>query len=279
MCNRKLIYLPVVVILSILTSCYPEWRLARSYIDSDPGVSILVMPANYIFKKNLKVDELDDTTGFSRDALDSALMANSVFLQRLSDSIFLEAFVNSMIDEFIGLGYRVYTENMLDSFLFAQGPAYFLNIAQIELEEHYNVHEDKQEYGEYVYYKHVDMNAITYNFWFELSELNDESAEPKLFFASETINDVVYGYFSENLFTGDIKYLYDVDELDMDIVYNYAAYFGRRYAGYTFDYLMNRYVEEQWPQEKTLRYYMHYKRENNTLDPTINDRFLEMKQE
>ncbi len=276
---RKPAILSFLVLLAALTSCYPEWRLARSYIDSAPEVSILILPANYVFKKNLKVEELDDTTSMSGEALDSALMANSVFLRELSDSIFLEAFVNSMIEEFLRLGYDVYTENMLDSFLFAKGPAWFLNIAQVELEEHYSVHEDKQEFGDYVYYKNVDLNALSYNFWFEMSELNNESESHKLFYASQTINDVVFGYFTENMFTGDIKYKYDVDEIDLDIIYRYAAYFGRRYAGYTFDFLMNRYVEENWQADRTLRYYMQYKRENNTLDPTINDRFIEMKSE
>ena len=271
--------MPALLILAMLSSCYPEWQLAKSYINSEPEVSVLILPTNYVFKTNLKIEDPDSGKELSDGALDSAKYANSLFLKDIADSIFLETFVNSMIDEFIRFGFDVYTENMLDSFLFLQGPAYFLNIAQIELEEHYTVHEDKQEFGDYTYYKQLDLNAVSYNFWFELSELNDDSESPKLFFASETINDVVYGYFAENLFTGDIKYKYDVDEIDLGIIYRYAAYFGRRYAGYTFDYLMNRHVEEHWPAGKTLRYYMRYNRENNTLDPTINDRFVEMEPE
>jgi hypothetical protein len=271
-------YKPIlwIIVLIALASCYPEWRLARSYIDSDPEVSILVLPTNYIFKKNLKVDELEQSSGLSDAQLDSALMANSIFLQNISDSIFLENFVNSMIDEFMKLGYKVYTEQMLDSFLFVKPGAYILNIAQIELEEHYNVHEDKQEFDDYIYFKSVDLDAISYNFWFEMSAVNNDAEEHKLFYASETINDVVYGYFTENMFTGDIKYKYNVDEIDVDIIYQYSAYFGRRFAGYTYDYLMNRYIEEHWPPDKNLRFYMQYKRENNTLDPTINDRFMEL---
>ncbi len=261
-----------------LTACYPEWRVARSYIDSDPEVSILILPTNYVFKKNLKVDELKQRDSLSNVQLDSAMMANSIFLRNISDSIFLENFVNSMIDEFMKLGYTVYTEQMLDSFLFVKTGAYILNIAQIELEEHYTVHEDKQEFDDYIYFKSVDLNAISYNFWFEMSAVNNDAEEHKLFYASETINDVVYGYFTENMFTGDIKYKYNISEIDEDIIYRYSAYFGRRFAGYTYDYLMNRYIEEHWPADKTLRFYMQYKRENNSLDPTINDRFMELDQ-
>jgi len=154
-----------------------------------------------------------------------------------------------------------------------KSPAYIFNIAQIELEEHYNVHEDKQEFGDYIYYKKVDLNAVSYNFWFELSELNDENEFTHLFYVSETINDLVYGYFTENAFTGRVKYKFNKNEMDLDVVYRYCNIFGERYAGYTFDYLMNDYIEENWPLNKKRRYFMQYKRYNNTLDPTWKDKF------
>jgi hypothetical protein len=238
----------------------------------------MILPTNYVFKKNLKVDELGEIKDLTDMQKDSALMANSSFLKEISDSVFLETFINSMLIEFEKLGFKVYTENQLDSFLFIKTPAFIFNIAQIELEEHYNVHEDQQDFGEYTYYKKVDLDAISYHFWFELSELNEENEKTKLFYTSETINDVVYGYFAENLFTGDVKYKYNVNEIDLDIIYRYSGIFGERYAGYTFDYLMNQYISENWPPDTKLQFYMQYKRANNTLDPTINDKFLEMEE-
>ena len=273
MLKRTHNYILLFFIASFISSCYPEWKVAKSYIDSEPDISILVLPANYVFKRNLKVNELKDSEDFTEQGLDSALMANSFFLQQVSDSIFLEIFINSMIEEFEKLGYKVYTDNSIDSFLFIKTPAYIFNIAQIELEEHYTVHEDQEDFGDYVYYKNVDLNSVSYNFWFEISELNDETEKRKLFFATETINDVVFGYFTENLFTGEVKYKYNVNEIDMDIIYRYCTIFGRRYAGYTFDYLMNIYLDEHWPVNKKRRYYMQYKRENNTLDPTLENKF------
>jgi hypothetical protein len=247
--------------------------MAKSYIESEPDISILILPTDYVFKKNLKVDEIKVSENLSEWEVDSALMAYSFFLQLVSDSIFLEVFVNSMIREFEELGLKVYTDNSLDSFLFIKTPAYIFNIAQIELEEHYTVHEDQEDFGDYVYYKNVDLNAVSYNFWFEVSELNNETEKRKLLFTTETINDVVFGYFAENLFTGAVKYKYRVNEIDIDIIYRYCTTFGRRYAGYTYDYLMNKYLDEHWPANKKRRYYMQYKRENNSLDPTWKDKF------
>ncbi|MEZ5195931.1 MAG: hypothetical protein R2764_05905 [Bacteroidales bacterium] len=46
--------------------------------------------------------------------VDSARMANSLFLQDISDSVFLETFINSMILEFEKLGFTIYTEAYID---------------------------------------------------------------------------------------------------------------------------------------------------------------------
>ena len=250
--------------------------MAKSYIETEHDISIMILPTDYVFKKNLKVKEAGDIKEMTDMQKDSALMANSSFLKNISDSIVLETFINSLIIEFEQLGFKVYTEYQLDSFLFIKTPAYIFNIAQIELEEHYNVHEDQEAFGDYTYHKTVDLDAISYNFWFELSELNDASENTKLLYASETINDVVYGYFVENMFTGNIKYKYNVNEIDLNVIYKYCGIFGERNAGYTHDYLMNKYIIENWPPDKTHKFYMQYKRRNNTLDPTINDKFEEL---
>jgi len=274
--NPRLFYVVILLGLAFLPSCYPEWKVAKSYIASEKDVSIMILPADYVFKRNLKIDESKLDKSLEAWEVDSSLMASSLFLRELSDSVFLETFVNSMIMEFEMLGYTVYTENMLDSFLFIKSPAYIFNIAQIELEEHFTLHEDEESFGDYVYYKKVDLNAISYNFWFEVSELNDSGENTRLFYASETINDVISGYFAENIFTGEIKYKYNVNEIDMDVIYRYSEVFAKRFAGYTYDFLMNQYMEKNWPASRDKKYYMHYKRENNTLDPTWDDKFIEM---
>lgn len=266
-----------IILPILLSSCYPELKIARAYIESNTDVSIMVLPTNFVFKKNLKTDNIKGLAKLTEPEKDSALLENSLFLKNISDSIFLETFINSLIIEFEKLGFQVFTESQLDSFLFISTPAYILNIAQIELEEHYTAHKDQQDFDDLTYYKSMDLNALTYNFWFEFSELNKETETLKLFYTAETIHDVVSGYFTENAFTGDVKYKYNLSEIDLDILYRYCDVFGKRYAGYTFDYLMNRYISNNWPADKKRRFYMHYKRANNSLDPTVSDRFIPMK--
>jgi hypothetical protein len=256
----------------LLVSCYPEYKLAKTFIESRPDISILVMPADYIFKNNLKRTELGDTTGMTPDQVDSVKMAKSLFLKEISDSVFLETFINSMITEFERLGIKVYI-NDADSFLFSPSPSYILNIAQLELEEKNLDQKDSETFEEMTYYKTIKTNAVNVNSWFELTWLNPKKEGRKLFFASETIADIVNGYFTQNLITGQVYYKYDIVKMDTDVIYRYCELLGIRYAGYTFDYLMNQYIIQNYPQDVKLKYYMHYDRSFKTLEPTLNDRF------
>lgn len=264
--------------LILLSSCYPEYKLAKSYIDAEQDNSIMILPIDYLFKTNLKAIDIGDTSDMSEWEIDSTMLANSSILKEISDSVFLETFINSLIMEFEKLGFDVYTESYIDSFLFFQTPAYIFNIAQLELEEHEFEFQDSELIRGTEYYKKLQLNAITINSWLEISALNSDDEGRELFFADETIADIVDGYFGQNLISGNVKYNYRIIEMDAEIVYRYAEMLGRRYAGYTYDYLMNEYIKQNFPSNKKLRFYMHYNRENKTLDPADEDRFFEMKE-
>lgn len=236
----------------------------------------MILPTDYIYKVNLKREDLGDPLQMTNNEKDSLLWEQSLYLRDLSDSVILETFINSMIREFEKLGITVFLDQVSDSFLFGQTPAYILDIAQIQLEEGYRDFQDSDEFGGNIYYKNFSTNAFTFNTWLEFTRLNPKTEGRKLFFASETIADIVDGYFNENLLTGEIKYKYQVIEIDVDIIYHYCEVLGARYAGYTFDYLMNEYIKTNFPPGKKRHYYMHYNRQNKTLDPTFEERFILM---
>jgi hypothetical protein len=259
--------------LVFLNSCYPEWKLGKTFIETKPDVSVMILPTDYVYKTNLKREDLGDTLRLTNLGKDSLLWVKSLFLKEMSDSVFLETFINSMISEFEALGFKVYMDNATDSFLFFKSQAYILNIAQLQLEEGYHDFKDSDEFGGNIYYKTFRTNAVTFNSWLELTKLNPKKEGRKLFFATETIADLVDGYFTESLITGEIKYKYQIMEIDPDIIYHYCEVLGARYAGYTYDYIMNDYINTHFPPGKKRLYYMHYNRENNTLDATFDDRF------
>ena len=77
-------YIFIFASVLLLSSCYPEYKLAKSFIESRPDVSILILPGDYVFKKNLKKENIGDTIGMTNWEIDSARMANSVFLKDIS---------------------------------------------------------------------------------------------------------------------------------------------------------------------------------------------------
>lgn len=254
------------------TSCSPEWKLAKEYVATNPEPDIMILPVDYIFKSNLKKEEIKGSYKMDEYELDSALWENSIFLKQISDSAFLEIYINSMIEEFDKLGFQVFTESSLDTFLFLKSNAFMLNMAQLEIEEFYTTHEDKDEFGDYVYHKELYLNTLNINFWLELSHLNSNGR--RVFFDSKEIADDAYGYFTENVFTGEVNYKYFLREMTLEDVYQYCEYLGARHASYTFDYLMNNYITKNFPANKKRKYYMHYDRRTRTFDPAKRQRFI-----
>ena len=264
------------VFIISLSSCSLERKMAREFVESKPDISILIMPVDYFFKKNLKRDNLGDTSGMTSFQVDSSAIANSMFLKDVSDSAFLEIYINNLFNEFEDLGIKVYDEQHLDTFLFIKTPAYILNIAQIEMEEYYSTKEDSQEFGDFVYHKSISLNAVGINSWFELNRLNPQEEGHELFYASEEISDFVDGYFSQNIFTGDVQYKYVNREMETEDIYRYAEILGKRYASYTYDYIMNEYLTEHFPPGKERRVFIRYNPGNNTLDAAGDNRFVFM---
>ncbi len=262
------------VFATALFSCSTEQKMAREFVESKPNISILILPVDYFFKKSLKRDEVGDTSVMTSFQVDSTALANSIFLKDVSDSAFLEIYINSMFNEFERLGITVYDESHLESFLFIQTQAYILSIAQIELEEYYTVQEESQEIGDFVYHKNITLNAVSINSWFELNRLNPKEEGHELFYATEEISDFVDGYFSHNIFTGDVQFKYVKREMETEDIYHYCDILGQRYAGYAYDYIMNEHITEHFPAGKERRNFMRYNRANRTIDPAEANRFI-----
>ncbi|MCD4734949.1 MAG: hypothetical protein K8R53_02805, partial [Bacteroidales bacterium] len=185
----------------------------------------------------------------------------------ISDSIFLETYYNSFMGELEKYKINVFTQEYSDSFLFIKTPAYVLNIAQIEVEEYYLEQEDSQEYGSLVYYKTMYLDALSINTWLEIARLNADDEGRQVLYASRELSDYVDGYFTQNLITGDVRYKYNLSDVDIHDVYYYAAILGELHASWTFDHILNENIAENWPPEKKRRYYLHFNRKQGSFDP------------
>ncbi|MCD4736384.1 MAG: hypothetical protein K8R53_10090, partial [Bacteroidales bacterium] len=51
--------------------CSYEWKIARSYVESGPDLSMLILPVDFVFKSNLKTKEVNLPSGISGYEKDS----------------------------------------------------------------------------------------------------------------------------------------------------------------------------------------------------------------
>lgn len=272
-------YTLVVVLLLAFASCSVERKIAKEFVANDSTRTALFIPPDFIYKASLKDWEIDSASQFNEWELDSLLWERSLFLQYISDSSFLDYYIGNYTSELAELGFQVYPEDSLLSFLTGKNDAYIVHLAQLEIEEYVMPFEESEQFGEYVYTEVIDLNAINVNSWYEISRVN-EAEDKSLFFSSHYLTDDMEGFFKYYPFTGNVEFRYDVDTLMIDQVYRLGALAGYLYAGYTFDFLLNRYIDKRMVEEGYNRsdVYYHYDRRKNYFSPAKEEeRFILLK--
>jgi hypothetical protein len=240
--NNQKIYLLLASLFMIVNACSVERELAKQYLETGIQEDVMVMIPDHVYKTSLKQYEIDSAEEMDEWTLDSTLYAKSLFIQYISDSLFLEQYTGSYITELKKLGIRVYIEEWMDTFLLLQKPALVINLTQIEIEEYVMPFRDEELIEEYLFYKEIDLNMVCINSWFELTRMNTEDEEKQVLFASHYVSDEFDGYFKFYPFTGEVSYSYSIDTLVVNEIYGLAAFLGRKYAGYTFDYFLNMHI-------------------------------------
>lgn len=258
----------------MLSSCSIERNLATSFVDKNTKRAALVFYPDFLFKVNQKTFLIDSLGITDTSAIDSVLLAHSKFLQHLNDSLFLANYRLGFEKELAVFGFDVFEENRIGEFMETDSNAYVFHIAQLELEE--NLYTQTDETVVYdTYYSHdEDLEAVYVNSWIEISQVDKTSDKPNVFFATGLITDDLDGNFSFDIFTGNISYAYNFDSLRVADLYDFAYQIGRTNAGYTFDYLLNHYLDENVPEKERSDNYWRYNPYDKSFFPAYDDRLV-----
>ncbi|HSN49817.1 MAG TPA: hypothetical protein VLR52_01215, partial [Bacteroidales bacterium] len=170
--KRPINILIVAALLLTFYACMPERKLARDFIASPQKISIQVLAPESIYKYNHKGENVKGFNKMTEPQQDSALYASSRYIRLVDDSAYLERYVNLFIDELRRLGFEVFLENSIDTFLNSQPQAYLVNMAQVQLDEYTLPIEDSVPVGDSMYYKRFNLNAVDASTWFEINKLN-----------------------------------------------------------------------------------------------------------
>lgn len=266
-----------VTIALLLSACSVERQMGRIYIARADSTSFLVLFPAEVFVVNKKNENFDGSFLFSEAQKDTSLFRNSVLLPFLNDEAILKPFKESFVKELSNYGYRVYDTTQMDQFMAVEHHSRVLNVAQIELQEYLTSYEDAVTVDEQVYTKVIYLNGINIGSWFEISPINEvEKAKIPVLFATHDLTDRWNGYFVQRFLTGEIEYRLEIDSLQPNDVFNFAAYLGRLYAAYTFDYMLNRDIKSKTPLQEQTESYYRYDPYQKRLFVTDQDKFIEL---
>ncbi len=248
-----------------------ERKLAKEFVAQASKISIRVNPPSFLYKYNLKTGILDSISYQNKREKDSILWVHSSFIQHIVDSVFIRNYLKGYTGELRKYGLHVLMKNTADS------NAYTVDIAQIELEEQYYFFSDTAYYGNNVYVHHQFLNALDVSSWFSLHPPLMSRKKGKVLFAENLLTDNINGHFDVDPYSGEIKYLYQLDSLTVKKIYTYAQNLGRTYAGYTFDYMLNNFLEKYTPvSHRTKRYWRYDPYRKKFFFAMGDDRFVLM---
>ncbi len=260
-----------IVILFIFSGCSAERKLSKTFVKSNNiGPALIFMP-KVVYKYNLKTDILDSVK-YSENEKDSILWFSSDFIQNIYDSVFLLNYQKGFIYELQQYGIKTYTSDSIDAFFNNDSNGFVVNVAQIELEEQYYPFVDSEDEEGITYTHKQQLNALDVSSWFEIRMVNNPE-KVKMLFAENLLTDNFQGFFEQNPFTGQMQYFYHLDSLTVKDIYHDAYNLGRTYASYTFDYLLNKYLDSHLPPDMRSKHFLHYDIYRKIFYPAENDRF------
>ncbi len=260
------------IMLVFMGSCTLEQQLAAGFI-KDNQTSVYILPPDFVYKSSLKTDYVDSLGIVDEIERDQVLWDSADFINVMNDSLFIANYALGMYQELEKFGLAVFNPEQVSEFLQVDTPAYQVHIAQIEIEENFIETRDGIDvYDKHYYHDHY-LNSITVHSWFEIVPVNKEEDFPVLF-VTDVITDQVDGEFRFDPFTNKVQYLYNTDSLDLTKIYQYAFDLGRAYGAYTYDYLLNNYLQEKLPEDQKVSRYWRYDPYRKLFFEAEDDRFI-----
>ena len=152
----------------MMTGCLPEKKIANRFIESPPAINLMVLSPDFVYKFNHKGEAIEGFDSMSTSIQDSMLWLSSKYIREISDSILLENYMNSFINELKVIGFNVTLDTSVDSSEISTMQSYSLKVAQIQIDEYLYPQDEEDAFLDTVYYKHFDLNAVDFGCWFEL---------------------------------------------------------------------------------------------------------------
>ena len=258
-----------------LASCSFERRLGQQFIATEASKSVVFLePTGYLFKTNLKNTSAPKGAKLKQTELEAIKFENSKFLKLISDSIFLTRFTEAYMAELNALGLNVCLAGAPAKDCPPQAHNFKITIDQLKLQEFEKTITDEQYIYNTVYQKDINLDAVSMHAWFLISESANTNPKPKALYAENQLaEEIVKSGFLKSRKTGKILHQLKTDKLSLSKIYAMAEELGRKYASYSFDYILNNYIYSSYPKNSKPGRYLHYNRFTGKLESAGDEHF------
>lgn len=253
------------VLLLPVTACNAEKKMARQLVQTADSISVCLMEPAFLLMQNLKTWEIPAYDSIPKNLRDSVAFFHSRYLQYIDDSLFMNHYTQTLKKELVKYGIRLFPQDSMNSFLASGGTLYLINVAQFNLEEYQEPFKKSLQFDTTLYKWEIWCNALALNVWYEVSVLNVPDQKMKLLFGNMYVRDNVDGRFSGDPFAGTIRYLYNVDTIDVNSSYRLAGRTARIHANYLFDYILNERLARKEGSARPPEEYLHYDPEKRKI--------------
>lgn len=220
----------------VFSSCGSEIRLAANYV-----VSAKPRAAVY-FPEAAQVTLIPDAEGNYPSMLDS-----------LDQDAFLDIMYAAYAKEMKVYGVEVYIPEDPDHVL-VDSMNWLVVLSNVEIQGLYTDYVDRlfDFFEEYEYT--ISLNTVNVAAWFDI---NDGKWLPTQFDEHNLMED--FTSYLTRVDASKMEYHYDITPLKMKDIYDYAVFLGKRYAGFTYNYMMNHFIDtEMGKNQKAPRFRMRW---------------------
>ena len=225
-------YLIGLLCAMLLTSCQTDLKLAKKYVAERTDIRAAVY---FPERAEVKVED------------NPQLDKKTEVLNGFSQDLFLDVMYAAYADAMLAYGVDVYVPDNIDD-VQVDSTHWLVVLSRLEVVGRVTEYEDYlfSDTDEFSY-KHP-LNTVNVASWFEI---NDSVWLPVLY-CEHNLIDNFDSRTDYSFWSGNLDYDYTIDTLTLEDVYNYAVYLGRLYAGYTYDYMMNDYVNTELKKRNAL---------------------------
>lgn len=263
--------------MMLLSSCTIERKLASEYLKNRDSEAVLLIRPDFIYKEGYKVPDSINVESIPEAERSAKLLGYTELIQYLDDSIFIEGYMNGLVFGLRQAQYQVFSGQSAHSFLLSSSDRIILNLAQLEIEEYYIPVEEQASFSDEENYSYeFDITGVNINSWFEISGMNRNDTSIRVVYNNYQVSDHVASEYRYFAISGEVKFLYHVDSLQVYDLYEAGWNAGYYNADNFSNYLLNRYIRDNMPKGKTPGRIFTLERETGMLRKARQQGFIEM---